>query len=183
MASGTVNSLVGLAEPALPSLTFGNLVVYASHGIGRVVARKERPATVVLEFAGGLSVTLPVERALTCVRPLASESEIAFVRTALQGTESVADAVWQKRLKATQKKVADGETVGLAEVVRDGAHRERRLAARGEGARFSVTERQLYQKARRLLAEEIGTVRGVESSEADLWIDDQLCHGFADTDG
>ena len=69
-----------MALDTLEELRFavGDLVVYASHGIGRVADRNN--ATVVLEFEErGLSVTLPIERAAECVRAVSTENEIADI--------------------------------------------------------------------------------------------------------
>ena len=162
------------------NLSVGDLVVYASHGVGRVTTRetravaKQREEVVVLEFPEGLSVTLPFERALEYVRPVSSEAELASVRKTLRGGEGARDDVWQKRLKATRAKVTLGEAIGLAEVVRDGVRREHKSATRGGPAQLSLSERQLYLKARKLLSEDIGASRGIEPSEADAWITDQL---------
>jgi RNA polymerase-interacting CarD/CdnL/TRCF family regulator len=158
-------------------LAIGDRVVYASHGIGRVVARpktKTGGEVVVLEFGQDLSVTLPVERARETLRPLAGKKELESVRATLRGRDKGGEVVWQKRLKMTQAKVAGGEPLGLAEVVRDAVHRERTTTARGEGIRLSLSERNLYLKARQLLAEEIGLARGIELAEADDWIGAQL---------
>jgi CarD family transcriptional regulator len=158
-------------------LAVGDRVVYASHGIGRVVARPKSKAgaeVVVLEFGQDLSVTLPVERALETLRPLAGKKELETVRATLRGRDTGGEVVWQKRLKMTQAKVAGGEPLGLAEVVRDAVHRESTTTARGEGIRLSLSERNLYLKARQLLAEEIGLARGIDLAEADEWIGAQL---------
>jgi RNA polymerase-interacting CarD/CdnL/TRCF family regulator len=163
-------------------LAVGDRVVYASHGIGRVVARRKTKTgdeVVQLEFGQDLSVTLPVERALETLRPLAGKKELETVRATLRGKDSGEDVVWQKRLKMTQAKVAGGEPLGLAEVVRDAVHRERATTARGEGIRLSLSERNLYLKARQLLAEEIGLARGIDFAEADDWIGAQLAGGTA----
>jgi RNA polymerase-interacting CarD/CdnL/TRCF family regulator len=150
-----------------------DLVVYASYGVGRVVIRQ--PETVVLEFAeGSLSVTLPIERALECVRPVSTEVEIASVGRTLGGADAVSHENWQRRLKTTRGKVAGGEAVGLAEVIRDASRRDERAPARKEPGRLSLTERELYLKARKLLADEVGASRGVDASAADAWIGDQL---------
>jgi RNA polymerase-interacting CarD/CdnL/TRCF family regulator len=155
------------------SLAVDDLVVYASHGVGRVAIRQ--PETVVLEFAeAGLSVTLPIERAVECVRPVSTEVEIASVGRTLGGVDAVSHENWQRRLKTTRSKVAGGEAVGLAEVIRDASRRDERATARKESGTLSLTERQLYLKARKLLACEIGASRGVDPSAADAWIGDQL---------
>ena len=162
-------------------LAVGDLVVYGSHGAGRVTSRQNRRfgetrEIVVLDFAAGLSVTLPLQRALEYLRPLADETEVARVRTTLREDTAPSEDRWLKRSKATQAKVTSGEAVGLAEVVRDGACREGTSATHKETTRLSPSEHQLYLKARRLLADEIGLARGVESSEADDWITNQLSH-------
>jgi RNA polymerase-interacting CarD/CdnL/TRCF family regulator len=154
-------------------LAVDDLVVYASHGVGRVAIRQQK--TVVLEFAeGGLLVTLPIERAVECVRPVSTEVEITSIGRTLGGADTVSEENWQRRLKTTRGKVTGGEAAGLAEVIRDASRREERATARQEPGRLSLTERQLYLKARKLLADEIGASRGVDPSAADAWIGDQL---------
>jgi RNA polymerase-interacting CarD/CdnL/TRCF family regulator len=154
-------------------LVVDDLVVYASYGVGRVAIRQSE--TVVLEFAeAGLSVTLPIERAIECVRPVSTEVEIAGLARTLGGADAVSQENWQGRLTATRGKVTGGEAVGLAEVVRDGSRRDERAAARRGPGMLSLTERQLYLKARKLLADEIGASRGVDPSAADAWIGGQL---------
>jgi CarD family transcriptional regulator len=154
-------------------LAVGDVVVYASHGVGRVTARREQ--SVVVEFAtGGLSVDLPIERAFACIRPLSTEAQIVIVGRTLGGADSDAHSNWQHRLKATKAKVTGGDAVELAEVIRDAARRDERASARNESRNVSVTERQLYLKARQLLADEIGASRGVDQADADEWITEQL---------
>jgi CarD family transcriptional regulator len=155
------------------SLAVDDVVVYASHGVGRVSIRREQ--SVVVEFANsGLTVILPIERAIACVRPLSTEAEITSLGQTLGGADPNAHTNWQSRLKATKAKVSGGEAVDLAEVIRDVSRREERAFARGEPGRLSATERQLYVKARQLLADEIGASRGVGPAEADEWIADRI---------
>jgi len=166
----------------LASLTVGDSVVYASHGLGRVTLKETRNArdveceVVVVEFREGLSVTLPLERAFEYLRPVSDEAELEEVRRVLRGSP-VEAAVWQTRLRVAQEKVAVGSAIGLAEVIRNSARRDEEIRARGNGGMLSLAERGLYQKARQLLADEIGSSRGIESAEADAWIDEQLAVG------
>jgi CarD family transcriptional regulator, regulator of rRNA transcription len=156
-------------------LAVGQVVVYGGHGPGRVVAREERGLgearceVIVLELAAEMRVTLPVLLARESLRPLANQVEMASVQRTLRTAAPDSELVWLKRHKETRAKVACGEPVALAEVVSDGARRYQ-----GATARLSVSERELYLKARRLLADEIGLVRGTDSSEAEDWIADQL---------
>jgi CarD family transcriptional regulator, regulator of rRNA transcription len=156
------------------------MVVYAAHGVGRIAAREERVVlavaqeVVVLELADGLSVTLPVERALELLRPLLSKADLRGVQETLREEHALNEDLWLKRRKDTQVKVAGGDPLGLAEVVRDCARREQRLIAKRAGSQLSPSERDLYKRARRLLSAEIGLARGLEPAEADAWIDEQL---------
>ena len=154
-------------------LAVDDIVVYACHGVGRVAIRRER--SIVVEFAStGLTVILPIERAVACVRALSTEAEIASVGRTLGDADTDVHASWQSRLKATRAKVTRGEAVDLAEVIRDASRREERTSARSEPGRLSLTERQLYLKARQLLADEIGASRGVDPADADEWIADRI---------
>jgi RNA polymerase-interacting CarD/CdnL/TRCF family regulator len=163
-------------EPPL-ALAIGDVVVYASHGIGRVTTRRagdgELGEAVVLEFDGGLTVTLPIDQAQLSLRPLADELELACVQRTLSGDQSREAQPWSKRFRAIQQKVSAGDVAGLAEVVRDGIHRERQVALRS-GMTASPSERHLYLKARRLLADEIALARGIDSADADIWIVEQI---------
>jgi RNA polymerase-interacting CarD/CdnL/TRCF family regulator len=53
--------------------------------------------------------------------------------------------------------VVGGDLRKMAEVVRDGARRERGLQAKKIATQLSPSERDLYLRARRLLSSEIGS--------------------------
>lgn len=175
--------MVADAEPASTSdhhaapLRFdvGDHIVYGFHGVGLIAASDggNELSTIVIEFSSGLRVTLPVERAREALRALSSESDLAHVEQILAAGEAPGDPHWSKRFRATREKITDGHVTGLAEVVRDGAHRERRQTNRS-GSTTSPTERELYIRARRLLAEEVGAARGIDLLEADDWITAQI---------
>lgn len=154
--------------------------MYSCHGVGAVVSREEQTVlgdvreVVVLDLADGLSVTLPVELAHDLLRPPLSEADLRLVQKALSEDQPLCEDVWLKRRKDAQVKMAGGDPVGLAEVVREGALRERRLRAKGNGSLLSAGERAIYLKARKLLSGEIGAAHGLEPAEADAWIDRQL---------
>jgi RNA polymerase-interacting CarD/CdnL/TRCF family regulator len=158
-------------------LRVGSLVVYGGHGVGRVaLARGAKPSaepgrSVVIEFASGLSVTLPLERALLCLRPLAGEVEVELVREVLRAREIRIEDSWRARTKSTRTKLVAGEVVALAEVVRDGAARQRGFT---DGQTLSSHEREQYLKARRLLAAELAAATGDDEAGADAWIETQL---------
>jgi RNA polymerase-interacting CarD/CdnL/TRCF family regulator len=166
-------------ERAQPlSLAAGDVVVYASHGIGRVEARRpgggELAETVALVFESGLRVILPVAQALDALRPLSGEPELEDVRRTLRAEAASPVEPWSRRNRATRDKVAAGRATALAEVVRDGLQQEQRLAAGASGRTIAPSDRQLYVRARTLLTAEIALCRGIDLAEADAWILDQV---------
>lgn len=111
-------------------LVVGDRVVYPGHGVGHVTAREKRSVegaeqdVLVLSLSEGLSVTLPVERAEGLLRPLLSEADLSRVGETLREDHALSADVWVKRMKATQVKLASGDPLELAEIVRDGALRQ-----------------------------------------------------------
>lgn len=157
-------------------LAVGDVVVYAGHGTGRIAARERRATggaeqeVVVLELDQGLQITLPLARARERLRPLASQSDLRRVQQTLQQTSESSEESWQKRLRQVQTKIAGGDPVELAEVVRDGI---RRQSAQTGSPKLSESERRLYMQARQLLVHEIAAARGLEPAQADAWIQEQ----------
>jgi RNA polymerase-interacting CarD/CdnL/TRCF family regulator len=155
-------------------LAVGEVVVYASHGIGCVEAKsagpEDVPETIVVAFAGGLKVTFPVAVARCALRPPSSELELEDVRRILRAEPSPSVESWSRRFNSMREKVTAGRATDLAEVVRDGFQRERLAAARTA----APSERHLYLRARTLLAAEIAHVRGIDALEADDWIVEQI---------
>jgi RNA polymerase-interacting CarD/CdnL/TRCF family regulator len=156
------------------------VVVYPVYGVGRIVLREERlvlglkKEVLVLELAEGLSVTLPLEHADRLLRPLLSESDIVRVQKTLREDPVLSDDGWLKRKRDVQAKVVGGDPAELAEVVRNGARRERGVKSKTTASQLSPNERDLYLRARRLLSDEIGSARGVDLDAADAWIEEQL---------
>jgi RNA polymerase-interacting CarD/CdnL/TRCF family regulator len=166
------------AQDAL-RLTVGDLVVYASHGIGRVESREHHldgGEMLVLVFENGLKVTLPLERARNALRSLSGEPELEEVQRTLASNSPPAREHWSRRHRNSQAKLVGGTVSGLAEIVRDGAHRERERAKGGT----APIRNQLYRAARKLLVAEVATARGIESDAADAWIAQQINGRSAD---
>src|SRR5207244_13584124 len=136
------------------------MVVYASHGAGHVAARErrvvlgKRQEVIVLALADGLSVELPMERARELLRPLASEADLSRVQKTLGAVHVVSGDPWLKRRKDSQAKLTGGGAVELAEIIRDSAHREWSLPAKGTKSQLSPGEREHFAKARQPLSTE-----------------------------
>ena len=163
------------------TLAVGAAVVYGSYGIGRVTHRTSTRSgsstseMVVIEFASGLSVTMPFERASACLRPLSGDSEVALVQKTLRSHDSGDEDTWQNRTRSARSKIVAGDLVALAEVVRNAARREGQPTPGGGTVRLSTHERELSVQARHLLATELAISQGTNEAAADEWIEQQLC--------
>lgn len=161
-------------------LAVGDAVVYGTHGIGRIVARKKHVVRgvaseiVVLELAEGLTVTLPLERAREQLRPVASKADVSRVRATLRQDRSLSFDPWLSRRRETLEKLTAGTLAGLAEIVSEGAQRERLRLASGGPSRPPTAEREIFVKARCLLSGEIALALSLPPSAAEEWIDEQL---------
>jgi len=166
-------------------LAVGELVVYGSHGVGRVVARLpaagDRQEAVLVEFGGGLTVTLPLELAAVSMRRLVEERELVAVAQVLRSERPVDSQSWTRRLRALRETVGTGEATGWAEIARDGIRGEHRRGKTGGGL-SAPSERRLYLQARALLAAEIAAVREIDLNEADAWIVEQVTDPPAEAD-
>jgi RNA polymerase-interacting CarD/CdnL/TRCF family regulator len=188
-SSRLVTRLTPVRTPALPSaarsprslrLAVGEVVVYASHGIGQIEsthpAEGKQPARIVLVLDSGLRVTLPLARARKALRRLSGEPELEDVRLMLRTDVAPSVEHASRRRRFAQEKLAAGEIGGLAEIVRDGFQRERRLTTKSS----KPIANELFRQARRLLTAEIAASRGIEPEEADAWILDQVVADVAD---
>jgi CarD family transcriptional regulator len=162
------------------NLVVGDLVVYGNHGVGRIAAREERTAlgttreVVVVEFGDELTVTLPLELAATQLRPVASEADLRRVREALRDDSELSVDPWLSRRRHALDKLTRGGPVELAEMVSEGAQRERLRSARGTKPQLSSSEAEVFTRARRLLSTEIAMALDIQPAAADGWIDEQL---------
>jgi RNA polymerase-interacting CarD/CdnL/TRCF family regulator len=164
----------------LVKLAVGEAVVYGTHGIGHVVARKEQKTdgvvreVVVLELDEGLTVTLPLERAHEQLRPVASRAEVSRLSEMLRADRDLSFDPWLSRRRGTLEKLASGTLAGLAEIVSEGAQRERLRLASGSGSRLPTAERDVFPKARGLPSSEIALALSLPTGAAEEWIDEQL---------
>jgi RNA polymerase-interacting CarD/CdnL/TRCF family regulator len=151
-------------------LAVGDVVVYASHGIGRIESTHDaegpEPAKIVLLLESRLRVTLPLAQAREALRSLAGEQELEDVRLTLRANVATSAEPWPRRRRFAQEKLAAGDIGGLAEIVRDGLQRERRLSTTSS----KPIPNELFRQARRLLTAEIAQCRGIEPEAADAWI-------------
>jgi RNA polymerase-interacting CarD/CdnL/TRCF family regulator len=163
-------------------LAVGDVVVYAAYGVGRVVARERRRVdgsdvdVVVVELSDDLTVSLPLDRARDQLRAPVSEAGLKEVQAVLRDERAVNTAPWLARQRESRAKLAEGDPVSLAEIIRDGATRQYLVTPKGSKTQLAEGERRLFGKARQLLAREIAQVQGLGTNDADEWIGRQLGH-------
>jgi CarD family transcriptional regulator len=170
-----VNTPAPAADGAQPDFAVGDVVVYASHGIGQVTsAGPDGPdgPTITLSFESGMTVRLPMARAVEALRHPADEAELADVERALRADEDAPAEPWARQHRRTREKLTSGRAADLAEVVRDGVRREQRRAA--SGGTTAPSDRDLYLRARALLTAEIALCRGIQPAAAEAWILEQV---------
>jgi CarD family transcriptional regulator, regulator of rRNA transcription len=159
----------------VPAVKVGDTVVYAAHGIGRVVALEQRRVAgtardcVVVDLAGGLRVTLSLDEAAGRLRSVADRAELESLGATLGATPPARGRSWARRIGDSKAKLASGRPGDLAEIVRDGACYEQ-----SAGLQLSHAERTIYLQARDLLVREICSARGIDADEADAWVDAQI---------
>lgn len=161
-------------------LAIGDTVVYRSYGAGPVAARESRviggrrQEVVVLALARGLTIELPLPRARELLRPLASESELCRVETALRTDQPPVGGSWLTRKRASLASLNEGDPVGLADIIRNSTRRDAAETPASREPKQPLWEREIATKARSLLSTEIALVRDIEPEEANSWIDQQL---------
>jgi RNA polymerase-interacting CarD/CdnL/TRCF family regulator len=154
--------------------------VYGTHGIGRIVVRDERVVrgekqqVVVVALDDGLTVTLPLALARDQLRSPASAAEMRRVQKALRGERELSNDPWLSRRREALEKLTGGDLVQLAEIVGEGAQRERMRREKGGGSQLSAGEREIFVKARKLLSGEVALALGLQPAAADDWIEEQL---------
>lgn len=156
----------------------GDVVVYGNHGVGQVAALKRQSVLgttrdVVVVALEELTVTLPLELARTRLRPLASKADVRRVGETLRHDAELSSDPWLSRRRTTLEKLTGGDPLLLAEIVSEGAQRERLRVAKG-GKQLASAEREIFAKARSLLSDEIALALGIQQAAADDWIDEQL---------
>jgi RNA polymerase-interacting CarD/CdnL/TRCF family regulator len=117
-----------------------------------------------------LTVTLPLVRARETLRCLSGEPELEDVRLTLGSDVALPVEHSSRRRRFAQQKLVAGEIGGLAEIVRDGLQRERKLTT---GSSKPLAN-ELFRQARKLLTAEIAAARGIEPEAADAWVLQQV---------
>ena len=153
----------------------GDKVVYPHHGAGTVVKKEKREILgqtreylTIQILHNDMTVNVPVENAEQVgLRTVIDEDLVNTVVKALTAGESEMPKNWNRRFKHNRDKMKTGDIFELAEVVRN-------LSLRDHEKGLSTGEKQMFVKAKKILASELMYAKAMDEDEAGVWLDDVL---------
>ena len=166
-------------QPAEFDFDEGDNVVYPHHGAG-VVIKKEtkqllgerRDYLTIKILHNNMTVMVPCENAgLAGLRRVINGEEVKKVIKVLTGEVSEMPKNWNRRFKYNREKIKTGDVFELAEVVRN-------LAIREWEKGLSTGEKQMYTRAKKILASEFMYALDKDEDGAETYLDDLLEERF-----
>ena len=153
----------------------GDKVVYPHHGAGTVVKKEVREVLgqkreyLTIKIAHNeMVVNVPTENAEKVgLRRVIDEQMVTKVVKALTGSGTQMPKNWNRRFKHNRDKMKTGDIMELAEVVRN-------LSLRDHEKGLSTGEKQMFVKAKKILASELMYAKQMDEDEAHAWLDGVL---------
>jgi len=149
----------------------GDKVVYPHHGAGTVVRKEERDEREYLTIQiihNDMTVMIPSDSADRAgLRKVIGEETVEEVLGVLGGDGTKMPKNWNRRFKHNRDKMKTGDIFELAEVVRN-------LSLRDHEKGLSTGEKQMFVKAKKILASELMYAKAMDEDEAGVWLDDVL---------
>jgi CarD family transcriptional regulator len=158
----------------------GDKVVYPHHGAGTVVKKERREVLgekreylTIKILHNDMTVNVPSENAdAVGLRKVIGEDMVKVVVKALTGGGTQMPKNWNRRFKHNRDKMKTGDILELAEVVRN-------LSLRDREKGLSTGEKQMFVKAKKILASELMYAKDMDEEEAAEWLDGVLVDGGA----
>ncbi len=156
----------------------GDKVVYPHHGAGTVVKKESRTVLgqkreymTIKILHNDMTVNVPTENAdAVGLRKVIDEQMVNKVLKALTGGGTQMPKNWNRRFKHNRDKMKTGDIFELAEVVRN-------LSLRDHEKGLSTGEKQMFVKAKKILASELMYAKDMDEDEAAEWLDGVLADG------
>jgi CarD family transcriptional regulator len=153
----------------------GETVVYPHHGAALIEAVEVRTIKgvdkeyLVLKVAqGDLTVRVPSENVeLVGVRDVVNAEGLERVFDVLRQPYTEEPTNWSRRYKANLEKLASGDVIKVAEVVRD-------LWRRDKERGLSAGEKRMLSKARQILVSELALAEHTNEDKAETILDEVL---------
>ena len=170
----------------LPFVEFeiGDSVVYPHHGAGRVLRKEmkdvlgERREYLTIKILhNDMTVMVPTENAaLAGLRRVIDEETCQKVLALLQDEVSEMPKNWNRRFKHNRDKIKTGDIYELAEVVRN-------LAIRESQKGLSTGEKQMFTRAKKILASELMYALEMDEDEVEEHLQGLLLDSFNGKNG
>ena len=161
------------------TFSIGETVVYPNHGTAviedietRTIKGEER-LYLVLRIVGQNDLVVRVPACnldLVGVRDVVDAEGLERVFSVLRAPHAEEPTNWSRRYKANQEKIATGDIVKVAEVVRD-------LTRRDDQKKLSTGEKRMLTKARQILTSELALARDTDEETAASRLDEILAEG------
>ena len=175
--------LEALEEREIENIEFelGDNVVYPHHGAGKVLKKErkkmfgeEREYLTIKILHNDMTVMVPCENAGKAgLRRVIDEDTVKKVLAVLQDEVSEMPKNWNRRFKHNRDKIKTGDIYELAEVVRN-------LAIREHEKGLSTGEKQMFTRAKKILASELMYALDKDEVEAEAYLDELLADSAAD---
>jgi len=169
-----------LAPPENIEFECGDNVVYPHHGAGKVLKKErrkmfgeEREYLTIKILHNDMTVMVPCENAaLAGLRRVIDEETVQKVLGVLADDVSEMPKNWNRRFKHNRDKIKTGDIYELAEVVRN-------LAIREFDKGLSTGEKQMFTRAKKILASELMYALDKDEDAAEEYLDDLLTDSAA----
>ena len=153
----------------------GDKVVYPHHGAGtvekkevKVVLGEEREYLTIRILHNEMTVNVPVDNCEKVgLRGVIDLEMVEVVQKVLLGGSTEMPKNWNRRFKHNRDKMKTGDILELAEVVRN-------LALRDHEKGLSTGEKQMYTRAKKILASEMMYALEKSEEEAEAYLDEIL---------
>jgi len=153
----------------------GDNVVYPHHGAGKVLKKElkeifgeKRQYLTIKILHNDMTVMVPTENAaIAGLRRVIDEETVKKVLKVLRDDVSEMPKNWNRRFKHNRDKIKTGDIYELAEVVRN-------LALRETEKGLSTGEKQMFTRAKKILASELMYALDKDEDEAEAYLDDLL---------
>jgi CarD family transcriptional regulator len=159
-------------------------VVYPHHGAGKVLKKEQkeilgeqREYLTIKILHNDMTVMVPCENAGKAgLRRVICDEDVQKVLAVLRDDVSEMPKNWNRRFKHNRDKIKTGDVFELAEVVRN-------LAIREADKGLSTGEKQMYTRAKKILASELMYALEMEEGEAEEHLEELIRDAHVERSG
>jgi CarD family transcriptional regulator len=153
----------------------GDKVVYPHHGAGTVIQKEiknilgeDREYLTIRILHNDMTVMVPSDSVDKAgLRKVIGEDTVEEVLGVIEGGGTKMPKNWNRRFKHNRDKMKTGDIFELAEVVRN-------LSIRDGDKGLSTGEKQMFGKAKKILASELMYAKDMDEEQADEYLENML---------